>query len=166
MPVTATVIALRLRLHSVTARAEQRNISKHKGRKMKYKLLLVLAASVAFSSGCATNQPKLSAELQQELDSPLYCNSEEECNLMWERATFFVTNNSGFKLQIHNDTVIQTYNPTNHSVRLAFNISREPLGNGKYQIWTKAWCANMFGCQPNQYEAVAKAKHYMRTGQK
>ena len=133
---------------------------------MKSKLPLILVASVAVLSGCATNQPKLSAELQQEIDSPLYCNSEEECKVMWERATFFVTKNSGFKLQIHNDIVIQTYNPTDYSVRLAFNISREPLDKEKYQIWTKAWCANMFGCQPNQYEAIAKAKRYIRTGQK
>ncbi|MBK6617477.1 MAG: hypothetical protein WAT53_08195 [Nitrosomonas sp.] len=127
---------------------------------------LLFVAFTAVLSGCASNQLKLSVELQQEIDTPLYCNSEDECKVMWERATFFVNDNAGFKLQIHNDTIIQTYNPTEYSVNLAFSISREPLGNGKYQIWTKAWCANMFGCQPNQDEAIAKAKRYMRTGQK
>ena len=127
---------------------------------------LFFIALTSALSGCAANQPKLSAELQRELDTPLYCDNEGECKIMWERATFFVNANAGFKLQIHNDTVIQTYNPTDHSVSLAFSISREPKGDGRYQIWTKAWCANMFGCQPNQYEAIAKAKRYIRTGQK
>ncbi|MGE3666954.1 MAG: hypothetical protein AB7G51_10085 [Steroidobacteraceae bacterium] len=85
---------------------------------------------------------------------------------MWERATYFVSTNAGFKLQIHNDTIIETYSPTDYSTELAFSISREPLGGGRYQIWTKAWCANMFGCTPNQVEAMARAKRYIRTGQK
>jgi len=85
---------------------------------------------------------------------------------MWERATFFVNTNSGFKLQIHNDAVIQTYSSTNGSVRLAFNILREPMGNGKYRIWAGASCGNMFGCIPTAQEGMAKAKRYIRTGQK
>lgn len=132
---------------------------------MNIKNAFLLIALTVVSSGCATNQPNLSAELQQELVAPLYCSSESECKLMWERATFFVTKYAGFKLQIHNDTVIQTYNPTHASVKLAFNITREPKGDGKYQIWTKVWCDNIFGCQPDHNEATAKAKRYMRTGQ-
>ncbi|MCK7546155.1 hypothetical protein MLC59_18515 [Marinobacter bryozoorum] len=130
----------------------------------KFQLLGVVLATV-YLGGCATNnQADLSPELQNELDKPLYCEGEADCKAVWERATFFVNNNAGFKLQIHNDTIIQTFNPTQNSPRLAFSISKEPLGDGRYQIWTKAWCANMFGCQPNQYEAIAKAKKYMRTG--
>lgn len=136
---------------------------------MKFKRLVVTSAFLAsLLGGCATSPPgsNLPSELQTELNAPLYCNDDAECKVIWERATYFVTENAGFKLQIHNDTVIETYNPTDASPRLAFNITREPLGNGRYQIRTKAWCANMFGCQPNQYEAIARAKRYMRTGQK
>lgn len=131
----------------------------------KLRLLIASIAAVGVS-GCATNPTNLPPELQSEIDTPLYCQGENECKTMWERATFFVNANAGFKLQVHNDTIIQTYNPSDNSPRLAFSISKEPLGDGKYQIWTKAWCANMFGCHPNQYEAVARAKRYMRTGVK
>ena len=86
---------------------------------MKINTALLFIAFTSVLTGCATNQPKLSADLQRELDTPLYCSSESECKILWERATFFVNANAGFKLQIHNDTVIQTYNPTNHSVSLA-----------------------------------------------
>lgn len=136
---------------------------------MKYKKhapLLLIGVAITLASGCAANKPKLSSELQYELDTPLYCDDEKSCKTLWERATYFVNSNAGFKLQIQNDTVIETYNPVQNSPKLAFSISKEPLGNGKYQIWTKAWCANIFGCQPNQYEATAKAKRYMRMGVK
>ncbi|WP_308366981.1 MULTISPECIES: hypothetical protein [unclassified Microbulbifer] len=133
---------------------------------MKYLIRSSLIISLILFTGCAANKQKLSADLQKELDEPLYCEGEDQCKEMWERATFFVNANAGFKIQIHNDTIIQTYNPTNSSPRLAFSITREPLGGGKYQIWTKVWCANMFGCQPNQFEATARAKRYVRTGRK
>lgn len=133
---------------------------------MKAIRLTFLPISVGVLFGCVANQPKLPPELQSELDTPIYCEGEGECKVMWERATFFVNSNAGFKLQVHNDTIIQTYNPSEHSPELAFSISKEPLGNGRYQIWTKAWCANIFGCQPNQYEATARAKRYIRTGTK
>jgi len=126
----------------------------------------MLSMLAVLIGGCATNKPKLSAALQNELDTPLYCEGEDQCKIMWERATYFVNANAGFKLQVHNDTIIQTYNPSEYSVRLAFSISKEPLGNGKYRIWTKARCANMYGCQPNQYETAARAKRYIRTGNK
>ena|SRR5690554_1134854 len=139
-----------------------------KGRYMKNYLLrcrvLTSVATVVLLGGCAANKPQLTTELQSELEAPLYCEGEEQCKTMWERATFFVSSNAGFKIQIHNDTVIQTYNPMPNSPKLAFSISREPLGSGRYQIWTKAWCDNMFGCHPNHFEAIARAKRYIRTG--
>ena len=128
---------------------------------------LLIATITILLGGCAgLSKPQMSADLQKEFDTPLYCEGEEQCGLIWERATYFVSTNAGFKIQIHNDTLIETYNPSENSPRLAFSISREPLGNGRYRIWTKAWCANIFGCNPNHYEAIARAKRYMRTGQK
>lgn len=126
---------------------------------------LITGTFAALIAGCAA-APKMDTELLREYESPLYCGNDAECKVMWERATYFVTANAGFKIQIHNDTVIETYNPTEYSPSLAFSISREPLGDGRYQIWTKAWCANMFGCQPHHAEGIARAKRYIRTGQK
>jgi hypothetical protein len=123
---------------------------------------------IATIGGCATNKVPvdLSPELKDEYEKPLHCFDADECKLMWDRATFFVNTNAGFKIQIHNDNLIQTYNPSQYSPALAFSISKEPLGDGSYRIWTKSWCDNAFGCKPNQIEAIARAKRYMRTGVK
>jgi len=128
--------------------------------------MISTTTTTLFLTGCASTESQLSSELQKELNTPLYCEEGISCKDMWERATYFVKSNSGFKLQILNDNVIETYNPTSNSPSLAFSISKEPLGDGKYKIWTKAWCNNIFGCQPNHWEAMARAKRYMRTGQK
>ncbi len=127
---------------------------------------LLIGVIIAITSGCTANKPKLTKDLQTEFDTPLYCDNDQLCKTMWDRATYFVNNNAGFKIQIHNDTIIETYNPSNASPKLAFSINKEPLGNNKYRIWVKAWCANIFRCQPNQHEAIARAKRYMRTGAK
>ena len=134
---------------------------------MKNRVLSCLSIAIAvLLGGCAATPQKLSPDLQSEFGKPLFCEGESECKLMWERATFFVTSNAAYKMQIHNDTVIQTYNPSENSPGLAFSVTKEPLGEGRYQIWTKAWCANVFGCHPNHIEAIARAKKYIRTGQK
>ena len=116
-------------------------------------------------TGCVANQPKLSSEVQYELDRALYCQTEDDCKAMWERATYYVSTHAGYKMQIVSDTVIETHNPTQHSTALAFKVTKEPVGTGQYRLWTTAWCANMFGCVPNKFEAIAKAKYYIRTGE-
>lgn len=128
------------------------------------KRTISLVFFMVFFAGCATHE--LSAELQNELNAPLYCEGEKQCKTMWERATFFVNKNAGFKLQVHNDTVIQTFNPSEHSPKLAFSISKEPIGNDRYQITIEAWCANIFGCNPDHLETIARGKLYLRTGRR
>lgn len=128
--------------------------------------ILVAFTGVLLLAGCAGNQPKLSATLQNALDSDLTCKGASECKLMWERATFYINETSGYKIQVYNDTIIQTFNSTEGSTKLAFSVAKEPLGNESYKMNVNAWCANMLFCRPNQYEAIAKAKHYMKTGVK
>jgi hypothetical protein len=132
----------------------------------KNKKVFILAITAALLCGCVANQPKLSSGLKNEYDTPIYCEGEEQCKLMWERAAYYVIRNAAYKLQIQSDTIIQTYNPMEHSVKLAYVITKEPLGVGKYQIWTNAWCDNMFGCRPSREVAIALAKRYIRTGKK
>ena len=121
---------------------------------------------VGLFSACAASGPTLSPGLQSEYDAPLYCEGEQQCKTYWERAAYFVSANAGFKVQTHTDMLIETYSPTGYSVYLGFKITREPLGEGRYQIWTNAWCDNLFGCKPDHREAIARAKRYIRTGQK
>lgn len=132
-------------------------------RKSYSKVLTNCAVIAALTTGCATG-PKFTPEMQAELDSPLICSSPQECKEMWERATYFVSTAAGFKLQIANDSIIETFNPSPNSPHLAMRVVREPLGGGRYRIAVSAWCDNIFGCQPNQKVAIAAGKRYIRTG--
>ena len=100
---------------------------------------------------------------QKELRTEIICTADE-CDLFWSRAMFFVSSKAGFKMQIANDYLIETYNPTDYSPKLAYRIQKQPLGNNKHKIITNAWCANLFGCQPNRMQGIANAKRYIRTG--
>ena len=112
------------------------------------------------STSCSNQEPTLS----KELDKPLICESEQQCRTMWERAGYFVNANAGFRVKVHNDTSIQTYNPIKNSTNIAFSIAKEPLGNGQYRIWTAAACANTDSCESKRYEMIARAKYYIRFG--
>ena len=112
--------------------------------------------------GCATPGAEMSVAETEELNEPLYCESESQCTSVWERATYYVTTNSGYKIQHINDSLIETYNSNDTS--LAWKIVKKPLGDGKYQILTSAWCGNAFGCYPDALEAMLAAKRYMKEG--
>lgn len=112
--------------------------------------------------GCASNgASKLSPELQIAYDKPLVCKGEEQCNLYWERVSFYINKYSAYKVQTSNENLIETYSPTGSTTNLGYNISREPLGNGEYRLWIKIWCDNMFGCYPDAREEVASVKIYV-----
>ena len=84
---------------------------------------------------------------------------------MWDRAMYFINTNAAFKIQTVNDNMIETYNPRQGSRKLAFRVLKQPLGNNKYKILTFAWCDDtMFGCQPDKWIAIVRAKQYIRTG--
>jgi len=114
--------------------------------------------------GCATPGENMSAADTAELNAPLYCNNETQCKNVWERATYYVSTNSGYKIQNINNNLIETYNSPSPDTKLAWRILKKPLGNGRYQIVTSAWCGNVFGCYPDNYEAILAAKRYMKEG--
>lgn len=119
-------------------------------------LLFVLA-------GCATQQP-ISPEVKAAVEKPLICEGKDQCDLYWQRSMFYVNNNSRYKIQTSNENLIQTYSPTGGTPSVGYNISREPLGNGRFRIWIKVYCDNMFGCVPEVYPEIAKVKRYISSG--
>ena len=126
------------------------------------RLIGTIAAMSFLLAGCATPGESMSAADTAELNAPLYCNNETECKNVWERATYYVSTNSGYKIQNINDNLIETYNSVDTS--LAWKIVKKPLGNGKYQVLTQAWCNNVFGCYPDPLVAMLDAKRYMKEG--
>ena len=79
-------------------------------------------------AGCAAPQPVRSPAVVAAADAPLLCKGKDQCDLYWQRALFYVNNNSRFKVQLANDSLIQTFSPTGQTSYVGYNISREPLG--------------------------------------
>ncbi|EPZ6777013.1 hypothetical protein ACXPFP_005012, partial [Escherichia coli] len=87
------------------------------------------------------------------------------CDFYWKRAQFWLANNSSWKIQTATDTLISTYNPSPNSPFLAYQVSKMPNEDGSSRIFIKPFCDNMFGCQPNPYQAVVSFKNFVKTGQ-
>lgn len=66
---------------------------------------------------------------------------------MWQKAQLWVAKNSGWKIQLSNDVIIQTFGPGD-STNVAYTITKEPLSQDTYKIVMEASCGNMFGCVP------------------
>jgi len=126
------------------------------------KSLFIAVTFVLFLTGCATQQSSLSPAEITEVDMPLYCEGEAQCKDMWERAIYFVSTKSSYKIQNINDNLIETYNPGPYETNLAWRINKKPMGNGRYQILTAAYCANVFGCTPHYLDAILEAKRYIK----
>ena len=127
---------------------------------MKNALLMGIVLGLA---GCAAPRT-VSPEIKAEAETPLICTGKEQCDLYWQRSLFYVNKNSRFKVQTVNESIIMTYSPTGGSAYVAYNISKEPLGQGAIRIWTKVYCDNMFGCVPDTVTEIANLKRYVRMG--
>ncbi|MFF7399448.1 hypothetical protein ACFZAI_23550 [Achromobacter sp. NPDC008082] len=129
---------------------------------------LAMLATAALLSGCVVGPrpATLSPELQKALDTPLYCSEASECKLVWERGIYYVANNSRWRVMAETSNLIETEYPDKGYYGLAYRITREPMGNGRYRISTQAWCGlKDWQCKPHADEGVARAKYYMMTGQ-
>ena len=118
------------------------------------KIKALVCVVVVFSlSGCVSYEQKTAEKAELERTTPK-CYSANECELMWSAARRWVLDNAGFKLQHVTDDFLETYNPAPNSPRLAARVTKEPLADGSgYKIVIEAWCNNVFGCRPKQYDA-------------
>lgn len=124
--------------------------------------LAVLLTGCAFGPRTANLTP----ELQNALDTPLICSTASECKLMWERGIYYVANNSKWRVVAETSNLIETEHPYTNYYALAYSITREPMGDGRYRISTRAWCGlKDWKCRPHADEGLARAKYYMKTGQ-
>jgi hypothetical protein len=111
--------------------------------------------SVIALSGCAVQQdPAVQAKINEIQNTIPTCSSEKECNAKWEMAQLWVVKNAGYKIQTATSVLIQTFNASGSRVELAAQITKEPLGGGRYQFIANVWCDNIFGCRPNRLDAL------------
>ncbi|MFL1908378.1 hypothetical protein [Plesiomonas shigelloides] len=125
--------------------------------------IFFIVFSALIITACAQNPP-VSPEVKAAAEKPLICNGKEQCDFYWERALFYVSSNSKFKVQTATDNLIQTFSPTGQTPLVGYQVVREPLSKDEYRIWVKVWCDNMFGCVPDSTVEVANIKKYIAGG--
>jgi hypothetical protein len=104
-------------------------------------------------TGCATTGQN-AAGLKQEFQAGIQqCDGKEACDAAWEAAQVWVAQNSRLKIQTATNVLIETYGGGQYDPTLSMRVLKEPSGNGKYRIVFSGGCNNMFGCQPNVFEA-------------
>lgn len=106
-------------------------------------------------SACATLTPAQRDQLQTEafINTP-YCYNARQCEYEWAAARDWVTNNCAMKIQNITDSYIETYNPIDGNPGWACRVTKNPAPNNGYTFEIRIWCANMFGCVPNQAVGV------------
>lgn len=113
----------------------------------------VLVAAVL--SGCAIAPTAETQAKQAELASTTpVCASDADCKAKWDAAQLWIAHNAGYKLQTATDVLLETYNSVGGSPDIAVQVTKEPMGGGKYKIVVSVSCDNIFGCVPNQWDAA------------
>lgn len=125
---------------------------------MKFRFVfLTLVAAV----GCAHMTP------QEQLDAAreVTCNSKDDCELKWARATKWLQDNSYWKLRTVTENLLTTEGPMDRT-NTAYEVNKFPKGDGVYEIQFKAGCSNKgLGCYPKVGKATASFKRYVSTGE-
>nr|WP_025598114.1 hypothetical protein [Burkholderia sp. WSM2230] len=130
---------------------------------MRKNLLAVLCVGAAAvgAAGCST-RGQVDPDVMQIATTPLTCSGKAQCDLWWQRAQTWVTNNSKYKVEAATDTLIQTAGPDGGKRALAYQITRAPNPDGTATIGFAAHCDGSLGCKPNPWEAGADFKEYVR----
>ncbi|MEG1691286.1 MAG: hypothetical protein RR308_16170 [Hafnia sp.] len=121
--------------------------------------IFLTGLTVIALSGCAQKVDPQTAAMAQQ---PVYCQGKEQCDAYWSRAKAWIAMNSGWKIQMSDETVISTYSPVGNSAVLGYQVVKTPMGGDKSEIVVQTACANMFGCIPGAAEQTAKLKNYIK----
>ena len=108
--------------------------------------------------------PQMSIQQIRAQESIPTCDTDAECEIMWNAAQVFVVQNSYFKMQTVSDAIIQTYGPTT-AAGFAFTVMKEPTGNGQHRVLVEAYCGNIFGCGENPWSVVLRFNDYVNPDQ-
>ena len=120
-------------------------------------------AAAACLFGCAARQPpSMTATEVAEYNNPVECTGAEECALLWRRAQAWVAQNSGFKIQVATEMVLETFSAPNYSMRWAFRAVRQPMGKNSERIIIEPSCGQAPLCTRSRDSLVAAFNAYVR----
>ena len=120
------------------------------------KTMRIALAALIVLSACASRGPMPAAPTDADLiDSkvPLRCTSKEQCDRWWRAAQVWVVKNSGYKVQVATDAILQTFNAASGNSSWAFQITRSPHLDGGEIFELDGACGRFSACSP-VYETI------------
>lgn len=116
---------------------------------------------ISVMAGCATVTPDQRARWDE---TAAICYSKPDCDAKWAAARNWIQGNSGYKIQIYSDDLIETYNSMQYDPKIAVRAVKTPLsvsknGDESYVIGVKVSCGNIFGCVPSIDESILAFNH-------
>lgn len=114
---------------------------------------ITLLLTTLMLTGCVSNLDRQNQQAEINRTTPM-CYSQKQCDGAWSAARQWVNLNCAMKIQNYSSDYIETYNSVDGSTQIACQVTKNPLPNGGNAIALRVSCANMFGCVPDQYQAI------------
>lgn len=98
--------------------------------------------TAALLTGCASTaqNKELVAKYQATIPE---CSSGEDCEIKWAAARRWVQMRAGLRIENYDENYIQTHKHYDFAnTALGVEVTREPIGSGRYQIVAKMWVNN------------------------
>ncbi len=98
---------------------------------MTKKILASALIGIFLFAGCAGPQPTPQLSAAQSMGDGYICKGAT-CKDNWTKTQLWIHRHSNMKIQIANDSMIQTYGSIDYAN--TFTATKEPLGNNSYKI--------------------------------
>jgi hypothetical protein len=93
---------------------------------------------------------------------PIACRAGADWDAKWSRAVAWATQNSGYKIQVQTEALIQTYGPASGDTWLAATVNKIAKGGDQYEIAAALNCGNMFECFPAPRAALLDFSRFVK----
>jgi hypothetical protein len=126
--------------------------------------LRTAAACLSLALGaCAVPSRQPQGQTLDEIiaENGIVCSGAQQCSELWRRTQYWISTNSGFKIQTATDVVIETYNPPAYSSRWGFAARKEPLSAGQERITILPSCGQAPICRETKGEMLNRARSYV-----
>jgi len=106
-------------------------------------------------TGCITTtpeqhtNPEQQAKMEKDAAQKVTCTKGHDCEVKWDRAITWISQNSQWKIQTQNENMIQTDTAAGGSPASHFLVNKVLRGKGLYEITMMSGCDNFIGCEPD-----------------
>lgn len=126
---------------------------------MRFEALAAVVLCAASLGGCVEDQPAAQAGAPPPVPSIL-CKKGPDCDAKWSRAQTWVSQNAGYRIQVANDGLIQTYGSTDTS--LAVVVNKTNIKGDQYEIVAQMSCGNDISCFPDPHRALVDFANFVK----